>query len=292
MRLTPLDVRKQEFKKAMRGLDPDEVYAFLSTIADEYEAVLNDNKALRERLLELDDKVQEYRNMEKTLRDTLLTAERATADAKNNARREAELIVKQAEIEAEKGVRDIKDNAMKLRQEVQTLKRERDSYLSRMKMIAQSHMKFLDTAESDFREDDDRLDKVERVVSERVNDTPIAKVYSAPVPPKPAPNENPPRRGPDAPLPRGDVPRLDNKGGDAPTENKSSVTEQTSPPLSELLDKVIERQKSETTDAKGEADHRSNSGTPPRKAPPSGGEWSLERLKGDIAGDSNKDETD
>ena len=76
MRLTPLDIRKQEFKKAMRGLETDEVHAFLATVADEYEAVLNDNKALRERVLELDDKVQEYRNMEKTLRDTLLTAER------------------------------------------------------------------------------------------------------------------------------------------------------------------------------------------------------------------------
>ena len=74
MRITPLDIRKQEFHRVMRGLDAEEVYAFLSTIGDEYEALLNDNKALRDRLLELDDKVQEYRTMEKTLRDTLLTA--------------------------------------------------------------------------------------------------------------------------------------------------------------------------------------------------------------------------
>ena len=95
MRLTPLDIRKQEFKKAMRGLDADEVYAFLATIADEYEAVINDNKALRERLLELDDKVQEYRNMEKTLRDTLLTAERVTVSAsvKNTGERAGEEVV-------------------------------------------------------------------------------------------------------------------------------------------------------------------------------------------------------
>jgi cell division initiation protein len=65
----------------MRGLDPDEVYAFLATVADEYEAALNDNKALRERLLELDDKVQEYRTIERTLRDTLVTAERVTVEA-------------------------------------------------------------------------------------------------------------------------------------------------------------------------------------------------------------------
>jgi cell division initiation protein len=157
MRLTPLDIRKQEFKKGMRGLESDEVYAFLSTIADEYEAVLNDNKALRERLLELDDKVQEYRNMEKTLRDTLLTAERITVDAKDNARREAELIIKQAELDADRGVRDIKANATKLRQEIQLLKRQRESYMSRMKMLVESHLEFLESAEKDFEDEEKAL---------------------------------------------------------------------------------------------------------------------------------------
>ncbi|MEJ2721421.1 MAG: DivIVA domain-containing protein [bacterium] len=154
MRLTPLDIRKQEFRKGMRGLDADEVYAFLSTVADEYEAVINDNKALRERLLELDDKVQEYRNMEKTLRDTLLTAERVTVEAKENARRESDLIVKEAQIEAEKAVRDIRTTAMKLRQEIQELRQQREGYLSRMKILVESHMKFVETAEKDFADED------------------------------------------------------------------------------------------------------------------------------------------
>ena len=158
MRLTPLDIRKQEFRKGMRGLDADEVYAFLNTVADEYEAVLNDNKALRERLLELDDKVQEYRNMEKTLRDTLLTAERITVEAKDNARREADLIVKQAELEADRGVRNIKDAGMRLRQEIQILKRQRDSYLSQMKVLVESHLRFLEGAEKDFNEEQDKIE--------------------------------------------------------------------------------------------------------------------------------------
>jgi cell division initiation protein len=162
MRLTPLDIRKQEFKKAMRGLDGDEVYAFLATVADEYEAVINDNKALRERLLELDDKVQEYRNMEKTLRDTLLTAERVTVEAKENARREAGLIVKEAQIEAEKAARDVRNNAMKLRQEIQTLKQQKDGYLSRLKILIESHMKFVETAERDFAEEERRFEAEQR----------------------------------------------------------------------------------------------------------------------------------
>lgn len=159
MRITPLDIRKQEFHRVMRGLDAEEVYAFLSTVGDEYEALLNDNKALRDRILELDDKVQEYRTMEKTLRDTLITAERVAVEAKDNARREASLLVKEAQIEVDKSLRDIKSEAMRLRQEVQQLRSQRDGYLARMKVVAESHMKFLETAEAGFDEDDEAVNK-------------------------------------------------------------------------------------------------------------------------------------
>jgi cell division initiation protein len=155
MRITPLDVRKQEFRKGMRGLDPDEVYAFLATVADEYEAALNDNKALRERLLELDDKVQEYRTIERTLRDTLVTAERVTVESKDNARREASLIVKEAQLQAERSLRDISSEAGRLRQEIQRLRSQRDAYVAKMRVVAESHVKFIDSAERDFRSDED-----------------------------------------------------------------------------------------------------------------------------------------
>lgn len=158
MRITPLDIRKQEFRKGMRGLDSEEVYAFLATVAEEYESVLNDNKALRERLLELDDKVQEYRSMEKVLRDTLITAERVTVEAKDNARREANIIVKEAQMEAEKALVDIKNEAVKLNHNVRYLRTQRESYLARMKAVIDSHMKFLDAADKDFADEDDAID--------------------------------------------------------------------------------------------------------------------------------------
>jgi cell division initiation protein len=139
----------------MRGLDPDEVYAFLATVADEYEAALNDNKALRERLLELDDKVQEYRTIERTLRDTLVTAERVTVESKDNARREASLIVKEAQLQAERSLRDISSEAVRLRQEIQRLRSQRDAYVAKMKVVAESHVKFIESAERDFRSDED-----------------------------------------------------------------------------------------------------------------------------------------
>jgi cell division initiation protein len=150
MRITPLDIRKQEFRKTVRGLDPEEVHAFLTTVADEYEAVLTDNKALRERLVELDDKVQEYRAMEKTLRDTLVTAERVRGEAQDNARREAELLIRQAQLEAEKASSGVRERARRLRSEIMGLQNLKETYVERLRGLLESNVKYLDSLAEGF----------------------------------------------------------------------------------------------------------------------------------------------
>jgi len=154
MRITPLDVRKQEFKKVVRGLDPEEVYAFLATVADEYETVLTDNRQLRDRVLELDEKVVEYRNMEKTLRDTLMTAERVMAEARENARKEAELILRDAKVQAQQNSQDTAVQAEALRTQLRDLRSQRDAFLARLKGLAEAQIGMVDSFVRDFREDD------------------------------------------------------------------------------------------------------------------------------------------
>ncbi|MEE9268767.1 MAG: DivIVA domain-containing protein [Candidatus Krumholzibacteria bacterium] len=261
MRLTPLDIRKQEFRRVMRGLDTDEVYAFLSTIADEYEAVLNDNKALRERVLELDDKVQEYRNMEKTLRDTLLTAERVTVEAKDNARREANLIVKEAELEAEKGARDIKAAAIRLRQEILSLRRQRDAYLTRMRMMVESHQKYLKTAELDFTEEDQELEKTRKTdVAETPRETPPRSAIARPVEATAVPSERlvpaprPVEAVPDTP-PMPAVPDTSERPApdrEAPAAiglptSTAVLADDNSSRLNNILDRLVRSRRSKTT---------------------------------------------
>ncbi|MFQ5510387.1 MAG: DivIVA domain-containing protein [Candidatus Krumholzibacteriia bacterium] len=288
MRLTPLDIRKQEFKKGMRGLDSDEVYAFLSTIADEYEAVLNDNKALRERVLELDDKVQEYRNMEKTLRDTLLTAERVTVESKDNARREANLIRKEAELEAEKGVRHIKMTAERLRQEIQSLRQQRDTYLSRLRMMVESHLKFLESAERDFVEEDREAEKrARRQASDEPRDakrkttpgtqttaasaeTPRVKVVPAEAPPQP------PERAPGvAPIPTAPERKEQAAGDEAPAADggrtsTAVLTDETSSRLNNILERLVGARKRKTAadPGAGEPPEFSEIPKPPAEPPP------------------------
>ncbi len=157
MRITPLDVRKQEFRKVVRGLDADEVRAFLITVADEYEAVLVDNKQLRERILGLEDKIGEYRNMEKTLRDTLMTAERVLTETKDNAIKEADLLIKDAELQARRILDGLRTEAEAVRREIVQLHQEKESYLSRFKGLVEAQDRFVASHHTDFEELDRRL---------------------------------------------------------------------------------------------------------------------------------------
>jgi cell division initiation protein len=157
MRITPLDVRKQDFKRSMRGFDADEVRAFLVTLADEYEAVLVDNKQLRERVLEQDEKLAEYRNLERTLRDTLMTAERVTQEARDNARKEGELLVEEARQRVTQTLAEGRQQLEDLRREALALHREKEAFLGRFRSLAEAQIQFVETHRNDFKAFDGRL---------------------------------------------------------------------------------------------------------------------------------------
>ncbi len=169
MRITPLDIRKQEFRKTMRGLDSDEVYAFLTTVAEEYEAVLSDNKQLRERIVEIEERLKEYKTIETNLRNTLITAERVTNEAKENARKEASLIVRESEVEAERAAEAIRAHTQQLRREVLELKRQKDNYLTRFRTLLESHHNVLDGFQEDFASADKEIEKIGQKVEEDLN---------------------------------------------------------------------------------------------------------------------------
>ncbi len=165
MRITPLDVRKQEFSKGMRGFDCDEVRAFLSTLADEYETVLIDNKQIRERVMGQDEKIAEYKTMERTLRDTLMTAERVMQETRETASREGGVIIQEAQLKAKTILEECRLRTEELRREINGLRKEKETYLARFRGLAQAQIKFIDTHESDFEDLDNRLvDIVDNVV--------------------------------------------------------------------------------------------------------------------------------
>lgn len=97
MRIAPLDLRQQRFKKSLRGYDPTEVVAFLTEAADDYEHALREIDRLRQDLNRMEALLSEHREREANLRNTLLTAQRLADDMKEAAQNEAKMIVREAQ---------------------------------------------------------------------------------------------------------------------------------------------------------------------------------------------------
>jgi cell division initiation protein len=100
MNVTPLDLRNQQFRSSMRGFDKDEVLAFLAEAADDYAAALGEADRLRQDVARLEGLVNEHRENEKNLRNTLLTVQRLADEIRDNAHQQAAQIVKDAESRA------------------------------------------------------------------------------------------------------------------------------------------------------------------------------------------------
>jgi cell division initiation protein len=97
MKVTPLDLRQQRFQTVMRGYDRGEVQAFLLEVADDYENALRENDKLRQEVAKLDAVLSEHRGQERNLRNTLLSAQKMADEVKEQADKQAAIIIKEAE---------------------------------------------------------------------------------------------------------------------------------------------------------------------------------------------------
>jgi cell division initiation protein len=126
MRITPHDIRQQQFTVRMfRGFDPSEVDAFLEDVADDYEGLLKENALLKEQISASEERSRGVIEREKNLHDVMVTTQRLVDEMKSAAKREAELIVREAELRGEKAVEAARGEEAKIRVEIQSLKRMR-----------------------------------------------------------------------------------------------------------------------------------------------------------------------
>jgi len=99
--LTPLDIHNQEFKRSLRGYDVDEVDEFLDEIIRDFEYLYKENLELKETIQKRDEEVNRYQELEQTLQETLVLAQQTGEEIKQNAKKEAELIIWEAQKRAE-----------------------------------------------------------------------------------------------------------------------------------------------------------------------------------------------
>lgn len=154
MRITPHDIRQQQFTVRMfRGFDPSEVDAFLEDVADDYEALLKDNALLKEQLAALEERSRGVIEREKNLQEVLVTSQRLVDEMKTAAKREAELIVREAELRGEKAVEAARGEEARIRVEIQSLKRMRRQLVEDLGATMERYQRMLAT-EADLDERD------------------------------------------------------------------------------------------------------------------------------------------
>lgn len=148
MKLTPLDVKRQEFKRVIRGYDIVEVDTFMDMIAVELEEALRAQKELRERATELEVQLKDYRTIEKTLQQTLLQAQETTGKTYETARKEAELIVREAEQKATRIVEQAQTDLGRLKNDIVGLQGRREGLVSRLRVLLTTELDVLKTLEA------------------------------------------------------------------------------------------------------------------------------------------------
>ncbi len=144
MRITPLDIQQKQFPIKFRGFDVEEVYAFLEVIREEMEDLLRENASLKEQIHRAEQQLQEYRDMENTLRETLMTAQQMVEDYKNNARKEADLIIREAELKADAMIKEAQEKVIKIHEDIVDLKGIRRHFKEELKRLIESHLMMLD----------------------------------------------------------------------------------------------------------------------------------------------------
>ena len=150
MKLTPIEIYQKQFSKKMRGYDDKEVEAFLSELAQQMEQLILEKNALKESLREKELRLAEFKEREYTLQSTIQTASVMSEKMREDAEREAKLIIQDANQRAETIVRDAKDSLRKMYAEISDIKRIRMQFESGFKALINAHLNLIDEGHKVF----------------------------------------------------------------------------------------------------------------------------------------------
>jgi DivIVA domain-containing protein len=139
-RLTPVDVRRMEFPKAMRGYDQGRVDDFREQVADELERLTRANQDLESTVRSLNEQLRGFRDRDKALNDALVSAQQLRADVREHSEREAQLILREARAEADRLVQGAQADAMRFSDQIMLLARMRRGYLKQFRVMLERQL--------------------------------------------------------------------------------------------------------------------------------------------------------
>ena len=149
MKITPLEIKKQNFKPKVRGFDQAEVESFLEMVADEYEVVLSERNHYKEEVTKLKTQLKDYQQVEKTLQETLMNAQETVSQSKENSKREAQIIMREAELKAERILDEAREKLDKMKNELSLIRAQKESFAKRLKHLLESQIELINVLQID-----------------------------------------------------------------------------------------------------------------------------------------------
>lgn len=144
MELSPLEITQREFSRKFRGLDPEEVHTFLEQIAEEMTHLVQETRDRAAQIQRLEAQLGVHQEREDSLRNTLISAQKMTDEIKANARREADLVLKEAELKAERLLEQAHRRLAHVQAEIAELVRQRDLFAAKLRGLIKTHLELLD----------------------------------------------------------------------------------------------------------------------------------------------------
>lgn len=140
MVLSPLDIHNKEFTRGFRGYHEDEVNEFLDQVMKDYEITIRKNKDLEKELKEMNERVSHFISIEETLNKSIVIAQETADELKSNAKKEAKLIIKEAEKNADRIVNESLGKSRKITMEIEDLKKQAKVFRTRLKMLIEAQL--------------------------------------------------------------------------------------------------------------------------------------------------------
>jgi len=147
IKITPLDIQQKRFHIGFRGYDRTEVEMFLDLVRDEMESLVREVADLQEFRQSYELRLQELTGKEETVKNTLLMTQKLIEELKDGAKKEAALIVKDAEIRSHQIINVTQQEKFRLEAENQELKRRKHHFLRDMKKVIQMHLEMVNFEE-------------------------------------------------------------------------------------------------------------------------------------------------
>jgi cell division initiation protein len=157
MKISPMDIQRQAFSRRWRGFDRDEVRTYLTLVAEEVAGLQRERDAFEQEMQNLRALVDEHRQREQILKNTLLTAQKLSEEIREGARRQAEAVVREAEVQADRLIELAQNRAHEVERGIVDLRAQRAALRTDVRAIVERLSTLLDLQEEAEGQNDGNL---------------------------------------------------------------------------------------------------------------------------------------